>query len=292
MAVGVAVVSAVIPGVLWLWVFTHGRSYRGAPLKALLITFLLGMLSTIAVAAAYLVLLDADLEDLLQYDIAEIARVMFFIVGPVEETAKFLAVRIGVYRTRHLREPLDGLIYGASASLGFATAENIGYALSFGPEVMIVRGPVSTVAHVVFGSLWAITLNPAAPPTQRKIFGVLGLTAAAALHGTFNVLAFSATYSLWAIIPAFGLVAVGAYIVVRTFRRVRRTSTYHLRRNVPLRVCPACSTAIRERDNFCVGCGRPANMLSPIAQRCANCDTETGVGVKFCSNCGDLFVYD
>jgi hypothetical protein len=104
--------------------------------------------------------------DELEYGLASfgtIAGVMFFIVGPVEETSKFLAVRLGVYRTRHLREPLDALVYaGAAASLGFATAENIGYALSFGPEVMIARGPVSTLGHVVFGSLWALSLNPQA----------------------------------------------------------------------------------------------------------------------------------
>ena len=47
MALTIAVISAIVPGVLWLWVFTHGRSYRNAPLKILLISFFLGMLSVI-----------------------------------------------------------------------------------------------------------------------------------------------------------------------------------------------------------------------------------------------------
>lgn len=287
MAIAVAVVSASIPGFLWLWVFSRGRSYRGAPLKMLLITFLLGMLSTVPVIIIYSFILDVDVEELAVADLATVAVAMFFIVGPVEETSKFLAVRIGVYRTRHLREPLDGLIFGAAASLGFATAENIGYALAFGPEVMIVRGPISTVGHVVFGSIWALSLNPQAPSGRRKVIGVAALVVAAALHGTFNVLAFSG----WGVLPAFGLVIVGVIVVIRMFRRVKSNSTYHLRRNVPLPVCPVCTTAYRSDDHFCHGCGTSTVHLSPNVQRCANCRTVSVIDAKFCANCGDLYVY-
>lgn len=288
MAIGVAVVSALVPGFLWLWVFARGRSYRGAPLKVLLITFLLGMLSTVPVAIIYTFILDVDVEELAVADLATVAASMFFIVGPVEETSKFLAVRIGVYRTRHLNEPLDGLIYGAAASLGFATAENIGYALAFGPEVMIVRGPVSTVAHVVFGSIWALSFNPEAPSGRRKIVGVTALGAAALLHGSFNVLAFSG----WGVLPAIGIVVVGVVVVIRMFRRVKSRSTYHLRRNIPLQVCVVCTTAFRHGNDFCTGCGTPRHRFEPDVQRCANCRTDSAVGAKFCVSCGDLFVYE
>ena len=201
MAVVVAVISAIIPGFLWLWVFAHGRSYRGAPLKILLITFLFGMLSIIPAGALEFWLIDFDDVEYSLVNFGAFAAAMFFVIGPVEETSKFLAVRLGVYRTRHLKEPLDGLIYGAAASLGFATAENIGYALSFGPEIMIIRGPLSTLGHVVFGSLWALSLNPIAPPGRRRLIGIAALTAAALLHGLFNLLLFAG----WGIPLAFAL---------------------------------------------------------------------------------------
>ncbi len=293
MAVGVAVISAVIPGFLWLWVFTHGRSYRGAPLKILLITFLLGMLSTVPVILVYslvvaLDIVELDVEDLAFATLGTVAVAMFFVVGPVEETSKFLAVRLGVYRTRHLREPLDGLIFGAAASLGFATAENISYALSFGAEIMIVRGPISTLGHVIFGSIWALSLNPQAPVAKRRFYGLTALVAAALLHGLFNVLAFST----WGIVPAFGLVIVGALVVFRMFRRTKSGSTYHLRRNVPMPVCPVCLTAYRQHDKFCHGCGTHTIAIEPLLQRCANCRLDSTPGAAFCSGCGDLFVYD
>lgn len=288
MAVSVAVFSAIAPGFMWLWVFTHGRSYRGAPLGMLLATFLLGMLSTIPVGIIYSFILDVDIQEFAEADFATVAAAMFFIVGPVEESSKFLAVRLGVYRTRHLNEPLDGLIFGAAASLGFATAENIGYALAFGPEVMIVRGPISTLGHVVFGSIWALSLNPGAPVARRKIVGLGALAAAAAMHGSFNVLAFTS----WGTLPAFGLVIVGAIVVRRMFRRTRSGSTYHLRRNMPLRVCPICSTGYRQHENFCTGCGTDTARLTPLFVRCANCREDSTTAGRFCSNCGDLFVYE
>ncbi len=288
MTVAFTIVSAIIPGLLWLWVFTHGRSYRGAPHKILFIAFGLGMASVLPAAFFEARFIDSDTIGLGVTDIATLAAVMFFIVGPVEEGSKFLSVRLGVYRTRHLREPLDGLIYGAAASLGFATAENISYAFTYGPEVMIARGPVSTLAHVIFGSMWALTLNPKAPPFQRKLTGFAGLMAAAFLHGLFNVLAFSG----WGIFFALLLIAIGLFVVLRMFRRVKAHSTYHLRRNVPLLVCPICRAHIRSHDNFCPGCGTRVSTITPAQVVCSNCKRASRRDSRFCDNCGDLFVFN
>jgi RsiW-degrading membrane proteinase PrsW (M82 family)/RNA polymerase subunit RPABC4/transcription elongation factor Spt4 len=288
MATAVTVVSAIIPGLLWLWVFTHGRSYRGAPHKILAIAFLLGMVSVLPAAFIESLFIDEGSIGFGITDLSTLAAVMFFIVGTVEETSKFLLVRIGVYRTRHLREPLDGLIFGAAASLGFATAENIGYAIAYGPEVMMVRGPFSTVAHVIFGSMWALTLNPNAPPFQRKSTGFAGLLGAALLHGLFNVLAFSG----WGILFALLLILVGLIVVLHIFRRVKARSTYHLRRNVPLKVCPACRETVQFRDKFCQGCGTRTSSLESAQVICSNCKHVSGSDAKFCNSCGDLFVFD
>ena len=73
---------------------------------------------------------------------------MLLVVGPVEEFSKFAVVRLKAYRSLYFDEPMDGLVYAAAASLGFASLENVLYVVDFGPEVMIVRAPVSTVAHL------------------------------------------------------------------------------------------------------------------------------------------------
>jgi RsiW-degrading membrane proteinase PrsW (M82 family) len=281
----VAVISAVPPGIFWLWVFTKGKSYRGSPLKFVILTFFLGMLSTAPAAGMeWLLIDDEDVRSI--SSIATIASVMFFIVGPVEETSKYLAVRAGVYNTRHLREPLDGLIYGAAAALGFATAENVVYALSYGPEIMIVRGPLSTVAHLVFGAMWAVTLDR----RQKRKFTagrqLLGLAVAATLHGAFNVLVFTG----WGSLIAIPLIVIGAIVVTRMFRWSREHSTYHLRRNVPSVDCGNCGYRYRVGDNFCLRCGALTTDYPHGDVTCSNCKQINSRDAKFCTRCGDLFV--
>ena len=85
--------------------------------------------------------------------LAAAAMAMLFVVGPVEETSKFLAVRLGAFRSLYFDEPRDGLVYAVAASLGFASLENLVYILQFGPEVMVGRAPLSTLAHVIFRKL-------------------------------------------------------------------------------------------------------------------------------------------
>jgi len=47
--------------------------------------------------------------------------------GPVEEILKFLILYYFILREKEFNEPMDGIVYGVTASLGFATLENIDY---------------------------------------------------------------------------------------------------------------------------------------------------------------------
>lgn len=284
MTPAVVVVSALAPGIFWFWVFTKGKSYRPAPRRLMAVTFFLGMLSVIPAGLIESVLIDED-SFMETATIGAFAAAMFFVVGPVEETSKFLAVRLHAFRTPYLQEPLDGMMYGAAASLGFASAENILYASTFGPEVILVRGPLSTLAHLVFGSLWAVTLTrPGGTGAHTRLRTLAGLAMAAALHGMFNVFAFSP----WGIAPAVLLVALGIVFVVRSFRLSRIRSRFHLGRNVPELSCNVCGARYRLGDSYCPGCGAPTGGLNSSVT-CANCGQFNLRAAHYCAGCGDLF---
>jgi len=51
----------------------------------------------------------------------------FLTAAPVEEGLKFFILYYVVYKMRDFNEPIDGMVYGIIASLGFATLENIYY---------------------------------------------------------------------------------------------------------------------------------------------------------------------
>ena len=51
----------------------------------------------------------------------------FLSAAPVEEVLKFTVLYSLVYKMKDFNEPIDGIVYGVTVSLGFATLENIYY---------------------------------------------------------------------------------------------------------------------------------------------------------------------
>ncbi len=275
---------AFIPGIFWLWVFTRRDIYRPKPKWLLASTFLLGMAATLPAAIIeFLFLGDAITEPDGIASLASIATGMLLIVGPVEETCKFLAVRMLAYRSLHFDQPGDGLIYSTAASLGFASLENLFYVSAFGPAVMIARAPLSTLAHVVFGSCWGYALGnqvqkqkpgPWLVPTSVGI--------AALLHGLFNI----AAVSLW---PAAIIITMlaGAW-TLQQFVWARRVSPFRYRRNYPRILCISCGQLISIISNYCRLCGRPVTQSDKEATTfCSNCGHQNPPGASYCSGCGD-----
>ena len=146
------------PGIFWLWFFLRRSSYRPAPRKLIAWTFGLGCLSTVPAVVIETVFLDEGIVAQ-EIEFATIVTSMLLVVGPVEEFCKFAAVRWLAYKSRYFDEPIDGLVYAGAASLGFASLENVIYVLEFGPDVMLLRAPISTLGHLVFGSIWGYGLG-------------------------------------------------------------------------------------------------------------------------------------
>jgi len=241
---GNGVLPRLIPlaaGAFWLWFFARKDVYRPEQKRLLALTFFLGVVSAVPAAAIeYVFIADSDFAGMAFWTLA---ANMLFVVGPVEEIAKFLAVRLGAYRSLRFDEPGDGLVYAAAAGLGFASIENLGCVLAFGPAVMILRAPLSTVARVVFGGFWGYALGlRAGGGEMRSGFWVVavGLLAASAAHGMFNIAA-SATP-----LAAIALTALGVWWTLSRFdwaaarcavpiqaqlpqNRLRRLRTAHIR---------------------------------------------------------------
>jgi len=274
-------IIAFAPGVFWLWFFARKDIYHPAPKRLLALTFFLGMLSTIPVSIAYVFLLD---ESMFTNDapLASTAMAMLFVVGPVEELFKFAAVRILAYRSPYFEEPLDGMVYAAAASLGFASLENLMYVLSFGPAVMILRAPMSTLAHVVFGSAWGYALGL---QKRRQAFGLhlvlAGVTAGAIAHGLFNI-------STLVFLPiAVGLLVVGVIWTLSRFDWAQRVSPFRYKRNYPKIACPSCHRQIRVTSRFCRSCGLPTQGIDGTTLFCGYCGKANHSDASYCTQCGD-----
>lgn len=110
----------------------------------------------------------------------------FFIVGPVEEISKFLAVLFTSLYRKEFTTSSDGIILAISASLGFAAIENVLYLWTFGLEFTIPRLILSNLGHAAYSVFWgyslAVVLNEGAPNHLL----IIGLLIASILHGAYN----------------------------------------------------------------------------------------------------------
>ena len=108
----------------------------------------------------------------------------FVTAGLVEESAKYLTVRLTTARRPELAGPLDGVVYTVSAGLGFAFFENV-FFIGETPLVLLralTAVPLHAASAAVLG--WFIGRARANPGSSA----LPGLTAATLLHGTYDLL--------------------------------------------------------------------------------------------------------
>lgn len=79
----------------------------------------------------------------------------------IEEFFKWLVLLIAIFRHVDFEDPYDGILYGASVSLGFATVENIIYLLEFGTDIAFMRALLPVSSHALFGVVMGYYLGKA-----------------------------------------------------------------------------------------------------------------------------------
>jgi RsiW-degrading membrane proteinase PrsW (M82 family) len=114
--------------------------------------------------------------------------VFTLVVGVSEEGSKFLATWLLAARRREFDEPMDGIVYGAAAALGFAALENVKYFAHgrLGASLIVARTFLSIPAHLFFGAIWGYALGQKL--VSRRTSVVLFFLFAALMHGAFDTL--------------------------------------------------------------------------------------------------------
>ncbi len=172
---------AVAPSLYLLWHFHHADKYKAEAPGLLVGTFVLG--GVLAMAAAFV---EPD-----QPKTADVATLfLYFLVGValVEEIVKLIAVRAYAYRSVHFDESMDGVIFGITAAIGFATVENLAYVFQYGGSVAIFRAFVSVPGHVFYGAIIGYYLGEA-KMLRKWWLALVGLAIATFFHGLFDTLA-------------------------------------------------------------------------------------------------------
>jgi len=150
--------SAVAPSLLLMWYF-HSRDVFPEPARVLWTTFLLGLgtIFVIPYVAAPAEWLAAQLDN--PFAVAAVRA--FGSAAVPEELGKLLVLVLYSVRHAEFDEPMDGIVYGVAASLGFATLENVMYVSNGGAIAAISRALTAVPSHAFDGAIMGYYLGQA-----------------------------------------------------------------------------------------------------------------------------------
>ena len=222
--------SSFLPGLFYLWVVWRLDKYDPEPKKWIAFTFFLGILSTFPAA------LSEQLIDMLVFpywegslrgDLFSVFVSSFFIIGPVEEFCKMGAILVVASNKKVFNEPMDALVYGGAAALGFASMENAIYCIRFGSEIYIMRAILTVPAHILFATAWAWGIGM----WRFRIRGVRGLalffscfSIAVGFHGFYDAMLLSRDPTL--ILSIFPLILFMGLLTFLAFYHFRKVSPF------------------------------------------------------------------
>ena len=194
--IGAFVLLSVVPAFALAAYIWYADVTTSEPLTLLVGTFVLGVLF-----AGFAAIINTLASAVTVIPVVGMALFFYLVVAPVEETVKWLAIRLYAFRSDQFDAVVDGAVYGAMAGLGFATIENaiyitqgLGPTASLGSQAVADAGQTAAVrllagpGHVIYSAFAGYYLGLA--KFNRENAGpivVKGLLIAVFIHGTYNV---------------------------------------------------------------------------------------------------------
>ncbi|MFC7783517.1 MULTISPECIES: glutamic-type intramembrane protease PrsW [unclassified Rossellomorea] len=173
--------AGIAPGLALLSYFYLRDEYEAEPITLVFKTFMYGALITFPIMFLQYVL---EVEGIIDSNWST----AFISSGLLEEFFKWFILMFAIFQHVDFNEPYDGIIYGASVSLGFATIENILYLVANGVEHAFGRAILPVSSHALFGVIMGYYLGKAkfSSSEERHKWLFIAISVPILLHGTYN----------------------------------------------------------------------------------------------------------
>lgn len=226
-------ILSVLPAILIVIYFYMLDRYEREPLRLIVLCFVFGAISTYpALKMEEFGILDlsitASANPLMTFTFA------FLIVAFSEELMKFIFLRYYIFTKSDFNEPLDGIIYSVSISMGFAAMENILHIVVRAEdfkealEIGYSRSLTAVPAHAAFAMTMGYFAGLAKVQTQRESLLLLtGFALAVILHGLYDFFIFlewTNSLTAYTFITLIIALVSGKYL---TLRHVQNSSVTH-----------------------------------------------------------------
>ncbi|WP_100372673.1 glutamic-type intramembrane protease PrsW [Bacillus sp. FJAT-45037] len=188
--------AAIAPGMALLSYFYLRNDYETTTASHVLRTFIIGIILVFPVMVLQYAFTT---EGLLQTNVLQ----AFVLYGFFEEFFKWFMLFFFVYQYGKMTKRYDGIVYGASLSLGFASMENIFYLLAYGLEAAVTRALLPVSSHALYGVIMGYYIGRAKlEDDKRKVLLTLALIIPVLLHGIYDFILLSfGVYVLIGLVP-------------------------------------------------------------------------------------------
>ncbi|MFB6465982.1 glutamic-type intramembrane protease PrsW [Cytobacillus sp. Hz8] len=187
--------AGIAPGLALLSYFYLRDQYESEPIPMVFRTFIFGALLVFPIMFIQHVL---NTENLLNSNIIN----AFLSTATLEEFFKWFILFYTAYQHVEFDEPYDGVVYGASVSLGFATAENILYLVSNGLGFALGRALLPVSSHALFGVIMGYYMGKGKFTSKsRSTWLILSLVIPILLHGVYDYIIIAIEHWLNYILP-------------------------------------------------------------------------------------------
>jgi RsiW-degrading membrane proteinase PrsW (M82 family) len=257
----IALVFSLLVALFWLARFRKMDKYEKEPERLVYLAFFAGVISTLP---SVLLEIPFQMTDVHQTPLIRDLLFLFLWVGMVEETFKFLAVRLTVYRSSQFNEVMDGMIYMVSAAMGFAAAENVGYMLGFGPSVGLLRALLSYLAHLSFSAILGYFMAKAKLEKNGNYLWI-GFILAISLHWFYNFFIVVGTMKTSEGFLLLGLLVwicglILTFILAKKAQTISPFRATHLLPKRLTRRCQACGKTVSSKAWICHHCGESLSL--------------------------------
>ena len=226
---------AILP-VIIIFYYVYKRDKFPEPPRIVFITFLLGI--GITFPLGILIFAVEGFLGTLNLGIESSNFFMSFIRAAfLEEMMKFFVLIFYCLRLDIFEEPMDALVYGVAASLGFAVIENWEYVLGaskdgieIAKDVALIRSFTAVPLHALAGVFMGFFLMDAIfKKHNRKFFLFLALFFPVCLHGLYDLILFSQNISDYYIYILLVIFIVQAFFI---FKKERSKQNYSENKNI------------------------------------------------------------
>lgn len=189
----ILVAGAALPSIVLIVLFYRADRARPEPVGLIGKSVLFGFLATIPAIALELVV---DMPAARLPGLLGVAWTAFVTAALVEEGVKYFFLKRYLLTNPAFDEVMDGIVYAACVSLGFAFAENLLYGAS-GGLVLVFRAftavPMHAAATGIMG-FWLGMSKRSADPAEAAAMRRKGFLTAWAIHGLYDFFVLSGTW--------------------------------------------------------------------------------------------------